>query len=148
MAQPKQLASPELVPQRDAQGRILPGARLNPFGRPAGSLNPSTKRALRRARAGADEYVERLEEFARDPDPRAALPALRTLIELALRPGEKDDAPLKLEALTPREQQTVQRILERARRRQARGKLPGGAPPENRGPVIDISGRPMKNGEN
>jgi hypothetical protein len=122
----------ELAPQRDAQGRVLPGARLNPFGRPAGSLNPTTKRALRRAKAGMDGYVEEVEKIARDPDSRIALPALRTLIELGLRPGEKDDAPpLKREALTPREQQTVQRIFARAARRQQRGKLPGA--------VIDIT---------
>jgi hypothetical protein len=54
-------------PSRDVRGRLLPGSTANPNGRPKGSLNNTTKEAMRRAQADAAKRYEQLSAIADDP---------------------------------------------------------------------------------
>jgi hypothetical protein len=116
---------------RDQQGRLLKGHTANPNGRPKGSMNNTTRLAARRAQAGADKTVQRLEGLAESDDPYLSLQAIRLLLELALRAPEDNKEPAT-EWMSEKELRVFLRLLQRATRKRDAGepKAPRGGHPD------------------
>lgn len=125
-SRPKEMCAPDQV-KRTALGRYTKGtASPNPAGRPRGNsvttflreFNEQVPRLLPRA-------IEVLEENLEHPNAWVRRDAVALVVEASKLAAEaQQENPIKLQYLTEREQRTVQKILERARRRQARGLLP------------------------
>ncbi len=90
--------------QRDEQGHLLPGSRLNPSGRPKGSVSLVTEiqRKLAENPERVDAIVGNLLTLAEDGDHKA-LHAIRTLLErvdgpvpVKLQGDEDNPVPIKL----------------------------------------------------